>query len=208
MELKVINTSGQPTGETIQLADSVFNIEPNDHAIYLDVRLLQANQRQGTHKVKSRGEVRGSTKKPWRQKGTGGARSGHKRSPLWRHGGTVHGPTPRDYGFKLNKKVRDLARKSALSYKAQANSISVVDGVKFTEVKTKSFQTLLDGLKLSDKKVLFVTPDYDINFFQSGRNLQKVSIVHASQLNTLDLVNTDLVVLLKPAVSVLADRLS
>jgi len=148
MEAKVYKVDGKESGK-VQLADEIFGIQPNDHAIYQDVRLIQANRRQGTHLVKERGDVQGSKKKPFRQKGTGGARAGHKRSPLWRHGGTVHGPRPRDYGFKLNKKVKQLARKSALSYKAQEAKIRVLEDFALANTKTKDFEAMLKANQLA-----------------------------------------------------------
>jgi large subunit ribosomal protein L4 len=207
MQLSVYNLSGS-AGGSVQLDDTVFNIEPNDHAIYLDVRQYLAHQRQGTHKTKERGEVRGSTKKPYRQKGTGNARQGHKRSPLHRHGGTIFGPRPRKYGFKLNKKVKQLARRSALSYKVKENNLSVLQYPSFSAPKTKDFQDLLRKLKFEDKKLLFVTGKNDSNFYFAGRNLPNVHFVHASMLNTYDIVNVEHVVLIEDAVEYLNNVLT
>lgn len=228
MELNVFHTNGKPTGEKIELADAVFNIEPNDHAIWQDVVLIQANQRQGTHKVKERGEVDGSTKKPYKQKGTGNARQGHKRSPLHRHGGTIFGPRPKEsYGFKVNKKVKTLARISALTYKARENKITVVEGVRFEKPQTKVFAGMLGNFDLTGRKVLFVLPPLNkptvetengkkvdtsaiqiynqlvANVELSGRNLPKVNVAHAHELNTYDILNADQVVVVKEAISVI-----
>ena len=225
MTLEVLNTSGKATGEKVELADTVFGIEPSEHAIWQDVVQIEARWRQGTHKIKERGEVSGSTKKPFKQKGTGNARQGHKRSPLFRHGGTVHGPRPRDYDFKVNKKVKLLARKSALTLKARENKILVVEGVQFAEPKTKTFAEILANLKVATNKILFVLPplnkprvevngkmvidptamkqynDQVANVEKAGRNLPKVVITHCHELNTYDIVNADQVVMVKDAVS-------
>lgn len=205
MKCTVYNIQGKETG-AVDLLDSVFNIEPSEHAIYEDVRLILANRRQGTHKVKERGEVSGSTKKPFRQKGTGGARAGHKRSPLWRHGGTVHGPRPRDYGFKLNKKVKQLARRSALSVKARNAQVHVLDSFQLQEGKTKEFKLLMENLKIGGK-ALFVTPDYNTQFYKAGKNLPNTYIVSALQLNTYDIMIADAVVLAKESVDIIQQQL-
>jgi large subunit ribosomal protein L4 len=202
MEFPVKNISGKETGRKVNLPDSVFNLEtPNDHAIYLDVRHIQANQRQGTHKAKERGEVRGSTKKPFRQKGTGGARAGHKRSPLWRHGGRVFGPRVRDYSFRLNKKVKALARASALTYAAKESRITVLENFSMDKPKTKDFLGYLKNLNISDSKVLFVLPSVNQNIFLSGRNIPGTNIIPASDLNTIAILNADKVVIIEEAVS-------
>ncbi len=200
MLLNVVNMQGKPTGETITLADEVFAIEPSDHAIYLDVRLLQARQRQGTAKTKDRSEVEGSTAKIYRQKGTGNARHGAKRAGIFVKGGNFHGPKPRDYDFKLNKKVRRLARKSALTYKAQGNAITVVDALLFEAPKTKAFAQVLTDLQLTDRKVLVVTTDNAPNVVLSGRNLPNVTLLKATDLNTADILHADQIVLVKDAV--------
>lgn len=207
MELPIYNINGQTTGQKATLDDTVFNVEPNDHAIYLDVKLLDANQRQGTAKTKERGEVSGTTKKPFRQKGTGGARQGHMRSPHMRHGGTVFGPRPRDYSFKLNKKLRRLARRSAISYKVRENKITIVDNFTFTEAKTKAFNNLLKALQLTDVKTLWVTSQYDSNLYLASRNVDKNFVVHAAQINTKQILNADRVVIVKDAISILQTNL-
>ncbi|MCS7074276.1 MAG: 50S ribosomal protein L4, partial [Bacteroidia bacterium] len=158
MELAVYNIQGQTTGETVELPDSIYGIEPNNHVIYLDVKSILANQRQGTHKTKERGEVSGSTKKPWKQKGTGNARAGHKRSPLWRHGGTIFGPRPRDYSFKVNAKVKQLARRSAIAYKLKDGKFTVLQDFTMNAPKTKEFVQIMKNLQAMTEKVLFVTP--------------------------------------------------
>lgn len=204
MEAKVLNTAGKDTGRKVVLDDSIFALaEPNDHAIYLDVRHLQANARQGTHKAKERGEVSGSTKKPFRQKGTGGARAGHKRSPLWRHGGTVFGPRPRDYGFRLNKKVKVLARASALTYKAREEKITVLENFSFEKPRTKEFVNLLNNLNAANRKVLFLLAGANHNVYLSGRNIPRTVIVPATEINTYDILNADHVVIVEDALKVI-----
>lgn len=191
MELSVLNVSGKETGRKVQLVESVFGIEPNDHAIYLDVKQYLANQRQGTHKSKERNEVSGTTKKLKKQKGTGGARAGSMKSPVFVGGGRVFGPKPRDYSFKLNKKLKVLARKSALSYKAKDNSILVLEQFSFEKPSTKAYINLLNGLALTDKKTLLVLPEVNTNVVLSGRNLKKVKVTTVDQLNTYDLLNAE-----------------
>lgn len=203
MELSIYTVAGTLAGQSAVFPDEIYNIEPSNHAIYLDVRQYLDHQRQGTHKTKERGEVRGSTKKPWRQKGTGNARSGHKRSPLWRHGGTIFGPKPHTYGFKVNKNVKRLARRSAIAYKLKANAITVLQYPNFSSVKTKSFLEVLNNIKCSGKKTLFVTGRNDTNFYLAGRNIPKVHFVHANQLNTYDLVNVDHVVFIEDALPII-----
>lgn len=207
MELTVKNIKGADTGEKVSLPESVFGIEPNDHAIYQDVRQILANARQGTHKAKTRGEVSGSTKKPYRQKGTGNARQGHKRSPLWRHGGRVFGPEPHLYGFKLNKKVKRLARRSALSYKAKEAKITVLENFTLNAPKTKEMLSVLNNLKLNGTKVLLVLSDDNKNVYLSGRNIPKTNIVRAQDLNTYDILHADQVVILKDAVEKINEQL-
>src|SRR5688572_17716139 len=163
MEVAVLKSSGETTSKKVSLSADVFGIEPNDHAIYLDVKSYLANQRQGTHKAKQRNEISGSSKKLKKQKGTGGARAGNTKNPLYKGGGRVFGPQPRDYSFKLNKKVKDLARKSALSYKAKDNSIAILEDFSFESAKTKQFISLLSALSLNDKKTLFVLPEVNKN---------------------------------------------
>jgi large subunit ribosomal protein L4 len=207
MEVAVYNNQGQETGAKVMLADDVFGIEPSKHAIYQDIRLIMANARQGTHKAKERGEVSGSTKKPFRQKGTGGARAGHKRSPLWRHGGRVFGPRPRNYGFKLNHKIKQLARRSALSVKAAENNICVLENVNFEAPRTKDFISLLEKFQFSGKKVLLLLPEENRNVYLSGRNVPKANIMLATDLNTFDVLNADKILLVKEAVEVIHSTL-
>ena len=195
MEINVLNIKGQETGRKVTLNESVFGIEPNDHVIYLDVKQYMANQRQGTAKSKERSEHAGSTRKLGRQKGGGGARHGDINSPLLRGGGRVFGPTPRDYGFKLNKKVKALARRSALSYKAQENAIIVVEDFNFEAPKTKEFVEIAKNLKVDGKKVLMVLPEANKNVYLSARNLQKAECIIAANVNTYKVLNADVMVI-------------
>ena len=195
MEVSVLNINGQETGRKVTLNESVFGIEPNDHVIYLDVKQYMANQRQGTAKSKERSEHAGSTRKLGRQKGGGGARHGDINSPLLRGGGRVFGPTPRDYGFKLNKKVKALARRSALSYKAQENAIIVVEDFNFEAPKTKEFVEIAKNLKVDGKKVLMVLPEANKNVYLSARNLQKAECIIAANVNTYKVLNADVMVI-------------
>jgi large subunit ribosomal protein L4 len=188
MEVKVINISGKETGAKVQLPDAIFAVEPNDHAIYLDVKQYLANQRQGTHKSKQRNEIAGSTKKLYKQKGTGGARAGSIKSPLFNGGGRVFGPQPRDYSFKLNKKLKSLARKSALTYKAKDNNIVVLEAFTFDSIKTANYVKIIADLKLSDAKTLLVLPAANNNVYLSSRNLKKAKVVTAAELNTYDVL--------------------
>ena len=208
MELSVINKSGKKTDKTVKLSKSVFEIEPNDHAIYLDVKQHLANRRQGTAKTKERAEINRTTKKLKRQKGTGGARAGSMKSPLFRGGGRVFGPKPRDYSFKLNKKVKELARRSALSYKAKDNSITILEDIKFDAPKTKNYAELLGNLKLDDKKTLFVLGESNNNIFLSSRNISDTKVVTAAELNTYDILNADTLVLLESSVKQIENILS
>jgi large subunit ribosomal protein L4 len=201
MEVAVLNNSGKATSKKVTLSSDVFGIEPNDHAIYLDVKSFLANQRQGTHKSKQRNEISGSSKKLKKQKGTGGARAGNIKNPQFKGGGRVFGPTPRDYSFKLNKKVKDLARKSALSYKAKDNSIAVLEDFSFESPKTKQFLSLLNALALSDKKTLLVLPELNKNVVLSGRNIQNTKVTTADQINTFDVMNADNVIFVESSVS-------
>ena len=201
MEVNVYNIKGEDTGRKIALNDSIFGIEPNDHAIYMDVKLIMANKRQGTHKSKERSEVSHSTRKIGRQKGGGGARRGDLNSPVLVGGGRVFGPTPRDYSFKLNKKVKDLARKSALSYKAQNNAILVVEDFNFEAPKTKEFVAVLNNLKVSDKKLLLILPEANKNVYLSGRNLQRANVETISGLNTYNVLNAGVVVFTEKSLS-------
>mgnify|MGYP003446305395 FL=1 len=203
MELAVLNTLGQETGRKVVLSDAVFGVEANDHAIYLDVKQYLADQRQGTHKAKQRNEVAGSTRKLKRQKGTGGARCGSIKSPLFPGGGRIFGPVPRDYSFKLNKKLKRLARRSALTYKAQANAITVVENLALEAPKTKSVVALASALKVSDKKVLVVLPETNVNLQLSCRNLPYVKTILASSLNTYEVMNASALVMVEGAENVL-----
>ncbi len=189
MEVKVVNISGKETGAKVQLPESVFGVTPNDHAIYLDVKQYLANQRQGTHKSKQRNEIAGSTRKLYKQKGTGGARAGSIKSPLFNGGGRVFGPQPRDYSFKLNKKLKSLARKSALSYKAQDNSIVVLEDFNFDSIKTKNYVNLVNALNLANEKTLLVLPEQNNNIYLSSRNIQKAKVITAGDLSTYDVLN-------------------
>lgn len=208
MELSVLNIKGQETGRKVVLNDAIYAIEPNDHVIYLDVKLLMANQRQGTAKAKERSEVSGSTRKLGRQKGGGGARRGDINSPVLVGGGRVFGPKPRDYSFKLNKKVRQLARKSALSYKVQENALIVVEDFTFDAPKTKSMVEILNNLKVSDKKTLFVTPGTDKVVYLSARNIERVSMMPAAALNTYKVLDADVVVVAEGALDVIESNLT
>ena len=207
MEVKVVNISGKETGAKVQLPESVFGVTPNDHAIYLDVKQYLANQRQGTHKTKERNEIAGSTRKLIRQKGSGGARRGDIKSPVMVGGGRVFGPKPRDYGFKLNKKEKALARRSALSLKAQNDAILVVEDFNFDAPKTKNFAELTKKLQLADKKLLFVLPSQNKNVYLSARNLQGVEIITASDINTYKIMNCGNLVLTESSVAVIDDLL-
>jgi large subunit ribosomal protein L4 len=208
MEVKVLNISGKETGAKVNLSDDIFGIEPNDHAIYLDVKQFLANQRQGTHKAKQRNEIAGSTRKLYKQKGTGGARAGGIKSPLFNGGGRVFGPQPRDYSFKLNKKLKVLARKSALSYKANDNNIVVLEDFSFDAVKTKSYVQLVADLKVSDVKTLLVLAAADNNVYLSSRNLKKSKVITADQLNTYDVLNAGTLLLTAGAVKTLEEALA
>jgi len=208
MEVNVLNISGKETGVKAQLSDSIFGIEPNDHAIYLDVKQFLANQRQGTHKSKQRNEIAGSTRKLYKQKGTGGARAGSVKSPLFNGGGRIFGPQPRDYSFKLNKKLKALARKSALSYKAQDSSIMVVEDFTFDAVKTKSYVQLTADLNVSDVKTLLVLGAANNNVYLSSRNLKKTKVIVADQLNTYDVLNAGKLILTTGALKTLEEALA
>ena len=195
MEIAIYNISGKETGKKALLKDEIYGIEPNDHAIYLDVKQYLANKRQGTHKSKQRNEIAGSTRKLKKQKGTGGARSGSILSPLFPGGGRVFGPVPRDYSFKLNKKLKQLARKSALSYKVKGEAVTVVENFAMEAPKTKEFIAITKNLNMDGKKILLVLPETNANVSLSARNLQNVKIVLASNINTYDVMNAGQVVL-------------
>ncbi|MEE1287001.1 MAG: 50S ribosomal protein L4 [Bacteroidaceae bacterium] len=208
MEASVLNIKGQDTGRKVVLNDAIYAIEPNDHAIYLDVKLIMANKRQGTAKTKERSEMSGSTRKLGRQKGGGGARRGDINSPVLVGGARVFGPQPRDYGFKLNKKVRQLARCSALAYKAQENAIVVVEDFTFEAPKTKSMLEVLNNLNIAGKKTLVVTPASDKGVYLSARNLQRVATMPAAALNTYQVLNADVVVVAESALAVIEGNLT
>jgi large subunit ribosomal protein L4 len=208
MEVSVLNIKGEDTGKKVVLNDSIFGIEPNDHVIYLAVNQYLAAQRQGTHKSKERSEIAGSTRKLIRQKGGGGARRGDIKSPVLRGGGRVFGPTPRDYWFKLNKKVKALARKSALSYKAQQNAIIVVEDFDFEAPKTKEAVNLLNNLKIAGKKTLILLPEVEKNVNLSVRNIQRVEVMTASALNTYKVMNANVLVMTENAVKLVDETLN
>lgn len=208
MQVKVLTKTGQDSGEVIELSPSIFEIEPNDHAIYMDVRSILANQRQGTHKVKTRGEVRGGGRKPYRQKGTGSARRGSQRSPLLPGGGSIFGPKPHDYVVKINRKMKQLARKSALSYKARAAEILVVEDFTFEQIKTKEMATVLKNLGLNEKKTLFLTAGKNEVLYKSGRNIPYLEILEAQKASTYDILNCKMLLMQKSAVKVLEETLS
>ncbi|HRI41818.1 MAG TPA: 50S ribosomal protein L4 [Bacteroidia bacterium] len=206
MEAVVVNTAGKETGKKVRLNDQIFGIEPNDHAIYLDVKQYLANQRQGTHKSKERGEIARTTKKLKRQKGTGGARAGSMKSPLFVGGGRVFGPRPRDYSFKLNKKLKRLACLSALTYKAKGKSVTILENFNFDKPKTKQYADILKNLQLENKKALVVLPQHDHNIYLSARNLQRNKVVTAGELNTYDVLNAQHLVLVEGSVPALETR--
>jgi large subunit ribosomal protein L4 len=208
MELAVYNIKGEETGKNVTLNESVFGIDPNDHAIYLDVKQYMANGRQGTHKSKERSEVAGSTKKIKRQKGTGTARAGDIKNPLFRGGGRVFGPKPRDYSFKLNKKVKRLARKSALSYKAKNDQIRIIEDFDLALPKTKEYVAILSNLKIDGKKSLLVTTEQNKNLYLSSRNLQGTQVVTASDVTTYDIMNASFLLLFESSVDTLDNLLS
>jgi large subunit ribosomal protein L4 len=201
MELKVVNIKGEDTGKVVSLSDAIFGIEPNDHAIYLDVKQYLANQRQGTHKSKGRSELAGSTRKLGRQKGGGGARPGDIKSGVRVGGGRMFGPTPRDYSFKLNKKVKQLARKSALSYKAKNELITIVDAIDFAAPKTKEFIAMAKNLNVADKKSLIILANANKNVYLSARNLPNANVVTVSELNTYKVLNAKTLVFTEDAIA-------
>lgn len=203
MEISVLNTTGKDTGRKVDLNDEIFGIQPNDHAIYLDVKQYLANQRQGTHKSKQRNEVSGSTRKIKKQKGTGTARAGSIKSPIFRGGGRVFGPMPRDYSFKLNKKLKQLARKSALAYKAKNNSILVLEDFNLETPKTNEIVNICKNLNLADKKSVFVLSEPNKNIWLSTRNLQRQRVITASDINTYDIMNAGTLVLVESSIDVL-----
>ena len=208
MEAKVLDFNGKDTGRKVQLSDSVFGIEPNNHAVYLDVKQYLANQRQGTHKAKERAEVAGSTRKIKKQKGTGTARAGSAKNPLFKGGGTVFGPRPRSYSFKLNKSLKRLARKSAFSIKAKEANIIVLEDFNFETPNTKNFINVLKALELENKKSLFVLGDSNKNVYLSSRNLKASNVISSSELSTYDILNTNTLVLLEGSLEVIEENLS
>ena len=208
MEIAIIQSTGKSTGRKANLSEEIFGIEPNDHAIYLDVRSYLANQRQGTHKSKQRNEIAGSSKKIKKQKGTGGARAGNIKNPQFKGGGRVFGPVPRDYSFKLNKKVKDLARKSALTYKAKDNSIAIVEDFSFDTQKTKNYLAFLKSIAADQQKTLLVLPESNRNIALAGRNIKNTKVITASQINTYDLLQADKLLLLEGAVEKISNILN
>lgn len=207
MELEVYSTDGKKTSKKVKLDDTIFGVEPNDHAIYLDVKQIQANGRQGTHKSKERSEITGSTRKIRKQKGTGGARRGSIKDPLLRGGGTIFGPRPRDYSFKLNKKLKKAARRSALSYKAQGEAIMVLDKLEMSTPKTKDFQGVLGNLELNGVKTLVVVAERNENVYLSSRNIPGAKVCIASDINTYDIMNSQRVVFTEGAIDAVQTNL-
>lgn len=206
MQIEVLNTKGKATGRTVELPEEIFGAEPNNHVIYLAVKQYLAAQRQGTHKVKTRAEVKGASRKLHRQKGTGGSRKGNIRNPLYKGGGTIFGPKPHGYDIKVNRKVKDLAKISALSHKAKGNAILVVEDVNLEAPKTKTFVDMLGSLKVADKKVMFVHPEYNDNLDMSMRNVPTVLGVLLSDINTYDIVNADVLVMTESAAKIFGEE--
>ncbi|MHA7877643.1 MAG: 50S ribosomal protein L4 [Bacteroidota bacterium] len=208
MELPILQHTGEDTGRKVQLAKEVFGIKPNDHTIYLDIKCILASKRQGTHKAKERAEISGSTRKIKKQKGTGTARAGSIKSPLFKGGGRVFGPRPRDYSFKLNKKVKRLARRSTLSYKAQGNSITILEDFSFDAPKTKNFLQMLTNLGLAEQKTLLILSAIDANLLLASRNLQQAKVTVANQINTYDLLNAHRLLISESALANITQNLS
>ncbi|MCF8335114.1 MAG: 50S ribosomal protein L4 [Bacteroidales bacterium] len=208
MELPVLNKAGEETGKKIQLNDQIFGIEPNDHAIYLDAKQFMANNRQGTHNSKERNEITGSRKKIKRQKGTGTARAGDNKNPIFRGGGRVFGPKPRDYSFKLNRKVKKLARRSALSYKVKDNAITVVENFELEQPKTKDFSEIRKSLGISDKKSLFILEKPSKNIYLSSRNIPDVKVLPVNEINTYEIMNAHAIVFVEGSLDTLEKHLS
>ena len=206
MQVKVLNIQGQETGRTVELPEDIFGIEPNDHAIYLAVKQYLGAQRQGTHKVKTRAEVQGASRKLHKQKGTGGSRKGNIRNPLYKGGGTIFGPKPHKYDIKLNRKVKDLAKMSALTHKAKENAIVVVEDLNFDTPKTKNFMNILGSFKAAEKKILFVLPEYNDTINKSLRNVPNVLGSLLSDINTYDIINSELLVLTETAANIFASE--
>ena len=206
MQLDIINSKGEKTGRTLELPEEIFGIEPNDHVIYLAVKQYMGAQRQGTHKVKTRAEVQGSSKKLHKQKGTGGARKGNLRSPIYKGGGTIFGPKPHKYDIKLNRKVKDLAKMSALAYKAKENSIVILEDLVMDAPKTRTFTGVLKSLNIGNKKSLFVVPEYNDNFYLSLRNVPGVNGTVISDMNTYDILNANVLVLSESAAKLFTEE--
>lgn len=206
MQVDVLNSKGAKTGRSVELPDDIFNIEPNDHCIYLAVKQYLAANRQGTHKTKTRAEVHGSSKKLHRQKGTGGSRKGNIRNPLYKGGGTVNGPLPHGYDFKLNRKVKDLAKMSALSHKARAGKIVIVEDMNLSAPKTKEFSAMMNSVQPGTPKSLFIMPEYDTNVFLSGRNLYRNKSIVLSDMNTYDLTNAQVVIFTETAAKMFTEE--
>jgi large subunit ribosomal protein L4 len=206
MQAEVLDIKGQKTGRNVELPDEIFGAEPNDHVLYLAVKQFRAAQRQGTHKVKTRAEVKGASRKLHKQKGTGGARKGNIRNPLYKGGGTIFGPKPHSYSFKLNKKVKDLAKVSALSYKAKDNAIVVIEDINLDTPKTKQFVDVLKVLNIHGKKVLFVMPEYNDNVYLSLRNVFSVGTTLLADINTYDVVNADVILLTENAAKIFSEE--
>ena len=206
MQLEILNIKGEKTGRTVELPEDIFGIEPNDHVIYLAVKQYLAAQRQGTHKVKTRAEVHGASRKLHKQKGTGGSRKGNIRNPLYKGGGTIFGPKPHGYDFKLNRKVKDLAKISALSHKAKDNAILVVEDVTIYTPKTKQVVNMMQALQIANKKAIIVTPDYDDNLFLSTRNIPNIATTLLADINTYEIMNADVLVLTEQAAKIFAEN--
>ncbi len=206
MQVDVLNIKGQKTGRTIELPEEVFGIEPNDHAMYLAVKQYLAQRRQGTHKVKTRAEVHGASRKLHKQKGTGGSRKGNIRNPLYKGGGTIFGPKPHAYGFKLNRKVKDLAKMSALTYKAKENAIVVVEDISLEVPKTKAVTEIMQHLNVADKKALIVLPEYNDNLYLSTRNIPNVGSTLLADINTYDIMNADVLVITENTAKIFSEE--
>ena len=206
MQVEVLNTKGKKTGRTVELPEDIFGIEPNNHVIYLAVKQYLAAQRQGTHKVKTRAEVQGASRKLHRQKGTGGSRKGNIRNPLYKGGGTIFGPKPHSYDIKLNRKVKDLAKISALAYKAKENAIVIVEDITLDKPKTSMFMDIMGSLNVADKKTMFIMPEYNDNLQLSIRNVPSVLGVLLSDINTYDIVNSEVLILTESAAKIFADE--
>ncbi|MEI6583807.1 MAG: 50S ribosomal protein L4 [Chitinophagia bacterium] len=208
MQVEVLNIKGEKTGRTVELPEDIFGIEPNDHAIYLAVKQYLAQGRQGTHKVKTRAEVQGASRKLHKQKGTGGARKGNIRNPLYKGGGTIFGPKPHTYGFKLNRKVKDLAKMSALSYKAKENAVFVIEDVQMDVPKTKSVVSILENLNIAHKKTLVVLPEYNDTLYLSTRNIPNVGSTLLSDVNTYELMNADVLLLTENTAKIFTEEVA